>query len=109
MKKKKIMISIIVIVIIILAPYIFVETNTIIWGENFENSYKQTNMIGGIAYYKVFYCIKGKAKIYYVEQGHSAGHYVWFEKKNEKWKMTKWETVWSEYGSASGITIPYYR
>lgn len=33
MKKKKIMISIIVIVVIILAPYIFVETNTIIWGE----------------------------------------------------------------------------
>lgn len=108
--KKKIVISLIVVVILLIAlPYIFVEVNTALWGEKFENEYKQTNIISKIEYYKVFYYTGNKAKVYYVEEKHNSGNYIWFHKVNSKWKMVDWKTVWSEYGSASGITYPIYK
>lgn len=50
-----------------------------------------------------------KAKVYYVEENHDSGNYLWFHKVNSKWKMIEWKTVWSKYGSASGITYPIYK
>ncbi|MFQ6931278.1 MAG: hypothetical protein ACLRR3_09550 [Eubacterium sp.] len=44
-----------------------------------------------------------------MESDHEAGHFIWFKKEKSKWKMTKWTTVWSQYGSASGITFPFYK
>lgn len=109
MKKKIIWIVFIVLLLFIITPYIFVEINTLRYGEAFEEEYKQTGMIDSMAYFKVFSFSQHEAKIYYVEEGHDAGHFVWFEQKDEQWIMKKWETVWSEYGSASGITFPFYR
>ena len=108
MKKLK-KIIVVLIILIIIVPYLYVEINTLIWGNEFENEYKQTNMISEIEYYKVFYVIKNKAKVYYVDKGHEGGHYVWFEKEKSDWRMLHWDTVWSEYGSASGVTYPFYR
>ena len=90
-------------------PYLFVETNTFIFGKIFKKSYEQTNMISEIEYYKVFYYTGKNAKVYYVDGSIRAGHFVWLIKKGDKWEMEKWETVWSDVGSASGITFPFYR
>lgn len=109
MKKKIKRILIIFIFIVIVLPYLFVEANTIMFGDDFERLYEQTNMISQIEYYKIFYYTNKEAKVYYVEENHKTGNFVWFEKDGSNWKMKKWETVWSEYGSASGITFPFYR
>lgn len=109
MKKNILKLIIILMFLVVIVPYLFVEGNTLMFGNDFKDEYKQTNMISSIQYYKVFYVIDNKAKVYYVEKNHESGHYLWFEKENSKWKMTHWTTVWSEYGSASGITFPFYR
>ncbi len=36
------------------------------------------------------------------------GNFVWLKKKDSKWKMTVWNTAWSEQGSASGVIFTYY-
>ena len=109
MKNKIKIIVIVAMILIIFVPYIFVEGNTLLFGSEFKNQYKQTNMIDDIEYYKVFYNTNKTAKVYYVEADHEAGHFIWFKKEKSKWKMTKWTTVWSQYGSASGITFPFYK
>ena len=103
MKKKIKIIVIVALILIILVPYIFVEGNTLLFGSEFKNQYKQTNMIDDIEYYKVFYNTNKTAKVYYVESDHEAGHFIWFKKEKSKWKMTKWTTVWSQYGSALSL------
>lgn len=107
--KKKLILIILIIAIIIAIPYIYVEVNTAAYGNIFENEYQQTNMISKIEYYKVFYFTGKAAKVYYVEENHSSGNFLWFEKEDSDWKMVKWTTVWSKDGSASGITYPIYR
>ena len=67
-------------ILIIFVPYIFVEGNTLLFGSEFKNQYKQTNMIDDIEYYKVFYNTNKTAKVYYVESDHEAGHFIWFKK-----------------------------
>ena len=66
-------------------------------------------MISDVEYYKVFYYTGEKAKVYYIDGSVRAGHFVWFENQNGEWNMINWDTVWSEQGSASGITFPFYR
>lgn len=108
-KKKKAILILIIVIIVILIPYLFVEVNTLLFGAEFEKEYEQTNMISDVEYYKVFYDTGKKAKVYYVDGSIRAGNFVWFQKKGDEWTMEKWETVWSEQGSADGITFPFYR
>lgn len=107
MKKRVLLIVIIIIMLVVVFPYVVVEVNTVIWGDEFREEYKQTGMIRDIRYYKVFYVLDENAKIYYVDQ--DTGTFVYFVKEGERWKMQEYETVWSESGSASGITFPFYR
>lgn len=94
----------------IIIPYGQVEILTITHGNEFEKGYLQTNMIETIEYLKVMTYSTHKAKIYYVEEDKVAGHIVEFSRDNTgEWKYTKWETVWSTSGSASGFIWPYYR
>ena len=53
MKKKIKIIVIVALILIILVPYIFVEGNTLLFGSEFKNQYKQTNMIDDIAFLQV--------------------------------------------------------
>lgn len=95
-KTKKIILFIFVMFIIM--PYVFVEANTFLYGDKFEKSYEQINMISNLEYYKVFYYTGKEAKVYYVDESIRAGYFVWFKKKENKWKVKKWECVWSETG-----------
>lgn len=108
MKKKKRMfwIFVIIIMFVLILPYAVVEVNTIIWGDEFKEEYKQTGMISDINYYKVFYVIDDKAKIYYVDR--DTGTFVYFVRDGDMWKLDEYQTVWSQNGSASGVTFPFY-
>ena len=79
------------------------------FGEQFEKSYEQMHMTSDVEYYKVFYYTGDKAKVYYVDGSIHAGHFVWLKKKAGEWKMETWKTVWSEDGSARGITFLFYK
>ena len=108
LKIKKISrIMIVIMLILILLPYIVVETNTLLWGEQFKDEYKQTNMIDDVKFHKVFYINDEKAKIYYSSK--FSGDFVYFVNNKGKWEMECWDTVWSKNGSAEGITFPFYR
>ena len=107
MKKTKRIILILIVIIIM--PYLFVEMNTFLFGGKLAKSYKMTNLISDVEYYKVFHYTWNKSKVYYVDGNVRAGHFIWFKKKGDEWEIEKWETVWSEEGSASGFTVPFYR
>ena len=72
----------------------------------FEYAYNQGSMIGDVEYFKVLDCDGENAEIYFVSD--SAGWAVEFKRQDGKWKQTKWETVWSKSGSASGAVWPYF-
>ena len=79
-------------------PYIFVEGNTLLFGSEFKNQYKQTNMIDDIEYYKVFYNTIKLPKCIYVESDHEAGHFYLVQKRKVKMENDKMDygmvTVW---------------
>lgn len=108
--KKKIVIAIIIIIFtLIILPYAYVEITTALYGKQFAEEYKQTSMISSVEYYKVFSYNNQRAKVYYVERDPTITYFVYFEKDGSKWKMTSWDTVWSDFGSASNVTFPFYR
>lgn len=83
------------------------EVNTFMYGNQFHDEYKQTNMISGTQKLKVLKYSENKAKIYYSNKEY--GNIIIFEKKNNKWIMDTWDTVWSRTGSADGFIWPYVR
>lgn len=111
-KAKRVLLAIVCLFLLagVIIPYGKVELLTAIHGSEFENGHLQTNMIDGIAYLKVMTYSAHIAKVYYVEEGKTAGHIIEFSKDGTSgWEYIKWETVWSTSGSASGFIWPYYR
>lgn len=76
-------------------------------GDEFAEGYKQCNMIGDIEYLKVLDYSDSSARVYYVSEDYFSGNVFTFTEENGVWKMEKWETVWSKYGSADGFLWPY--
>ena len=79
-------------------PYIFVEGNTFLFGSEFKNQYKQTNMIDDIEYYKVFIIQIKLPKCIMWNQTMKQVILFGSKKEKSKWKMTKMDygmvTVW---------------
>ena len=65
-------------------------------------------MIDEIKNFKVLSCKNDTAKVYYIEKNNTRAHILRFEKQNDNWTESSWETVWSKSGSASGIVYPYW-
>ena len=76
--------------------------------EEFATLYKLTNMIGSVDYLKVMDYSDSKARVYYVTKKDS-GNLITFVKQKGQWKLKKWATIWSHYGSADGFVWPYFR
>lgn len=94
----------------VVIPYGTVEFLTALHGNEFAKGYLQTRMIDNIAYLKVMTYSEHEAKVYYVEEGKTAGHTMTFARNGtHDWEYIRWETVWSTSGSASGFIWPYYR
>ncbi|MBR2191485.1 MAG: hypothetical protein IJ883_07795 [Eubacterium sp.] len=100
-----------IVFLFLVIPYGKVEMNTMLHKNEFSDCYRQTNMISDVEYLKVFSYSKNKAKVFYKSKdGDGFGEdFVYLKKKNGKWKMYNWETIWASSGSASEFTYPLYR
>ncbi len=95
-----------IIMFILFFPYFKAEFLTLKYGNEFNDLQKQTNMLTDADYHKVISYSKDTAKVFYVS---GSGDLMIFKKdSNGNWKLSNWETVWSDSGSASGFMWPYY-
>ena len=106
--KNKVIIALIlsVLFLFLYIPYLKVEVNTLIYHDEFQNSYKLTNMFDNPKFFKVFYVKSGRAKILYGNDHEEI--VVFMKEKNNKWTYDCWDSVWSDMGSASEYTYPFY-
>lgn len=74
----------------------------------FEFAYKSNTMLGDMEYFKVLSCDETTARVYYVEEGNTVASVLTFEKENDAWVETRWDTIWSTRGSASDVIWPYW-
>ncbi len=108
---------VLIIILILLASFLLVwgvslirnEILTARYGEQFEDGYKQCNMISGIEYLKVMEYCETDAKVYYVSAHNTGADLFTFHREDGQWVMTRWETIWSTSGSASDCVWPYLR
>lgn len=75
----------------------------------FQELYKDNTMLNGIDSLKVLGYASDTTRIYYVANNRSSGNILVFNKENDRWSCTSWETVWSKSGSADGFVWPYIR
>lgn len=95
---------------VLIIPYIKVEILTYLYGKEFDGLDKQTNMLVGSEYYKVFsYDSKHFARVYYIDKDHTSRNLITFTKEDGAWKLYQWDTIWSSSGSADSFMWPYYR
>ncbi len=85
------------------------EILTHCYESQFQELYKDNTMLNEIDYLKVLGYTSDTARIYYVAKGRSSGNILVFNKENDRWSCTSWETVWSKSGSADGFVWPYIR
>lgn len=83
-----------------------IESLTSEYYSDFEYSYLQNTMIDDVEYFKVMECDGITAKVYYVTE--TDGSLLYFEKTEDGWNQSRWETVWAENGSASGVIWPFW-
>ena len=113
-KKKKISMVIILIILIlfimlIAVPYAKAEVLTYKYGDQFQELYKQTNIIADIEYLKVIEYSDKLAKVCYISKDHQSSNVITFKQQDETWVIDSWVTIWSKTGSADGFVWPYYR
>ena len=111
MKKKLITIAIAVIMIPIVfwvSSLIKCEVLTQKYFDDFENAYAQNTMLEEMEYFKVLQCNGNTAEVYYVSKGKTGANVLSFEKINDTWVETDWQTIWSTSGSASEVIYPYW-
>ena len=95
-------------VVYVVVPYTRVEVLTYRYGNQFENEYNQTTMVGYVDYLKVMDYSEEEATIFYVTKGVD-GIQMKFLKIDSFWVLDEWNVVWSTSGSADGFIWPYYR
>jgi len=105
-----------VIVILIAAPLALwagalakTEYLTYRYGTLFAEEYKQCTMVYDVVRYKVLEYSEENARVYYVEKDRIAGHEFTFVYSDNKWVMTRWNTIWAKPGSADEFIWPYIR
>jgi len=112
--KKFLVFNLFVIFVIIIfiwsIPIINNEIKTVKYGDEFYDSYKQSNMINSIKSYKVLEYSDSKSKVYYISvyNKSESGFVFHFEKSGEKWSMIGYDCIWSETGSAESFIWPYF-
>lgn len=106
-KKKRWLWFITALLLIILAfPYIKAEYLTARYGDEFAGQEQQTRMLNPAKYYKVIDYSPTQASVFYVSD---TGDVITFDKTEDGWQMTDWETIWATTGSSDEFYWPYYR
>ena len=86
-------------------PFIKHKILTTEYGFEFIGLQKMTNMLDDVKYLKVLHYSNENASIYYYDS--DGGNILEFAKQDNKWKMIKWNTIWSRSGSADDFIWPY--
>ena len=84
------------------------EILTLFHGNEFAEVYKENTMLGDMEYWKVLDISQDYARVYFVSENHSNANVLTFIKEDGKWRYKKWETIWSQSGSASEVIWPYW-
>lgn len=116
-KSLKIKRIVLIVIVALLAGFLLVwgismvrnEILTAKYGEQFEDEYKQINLLSGIEYLKVLSYGENKAEIYYVTSDRSSAVLLYFSRIDDKWELDWWDVIWSSSGSADGCVWPYLR
>jgi len=107
LKKLKILIVFLFVIILIL-PYLFVEINTLLYKNEFENLYLETWEISGDNYCKVFIRSEKYSKVFYATEDSTFMCYFLKDETLDKWVLDRCEVLWSGSGSASEFSFPFY-
>ena len=99
---------VIVLLVLLILPYLFVEINTVLYKDEFEQLYTQAWEITDDNYCKVFYKRKNKSKVFYATDTSTFMCYFVWENADEEWALDKCDVLWSEHGSASDFSFPFY-
>lgn len=102
------LLCLIVLVIIWVISLIRCEILTHKYYNDFEYAYSDNSMLGEMEYFKVLKCDDNTAEIYYVSKNMTAANVLTFQKQDDVWVETEWETIWSDSGSASEVIYPYW-
>ena len=94
------------IAIALIVPYIIVEVNTYLYGQETESLYGQTGVISNDNYQKVLKFNKNYSKVLYITPDSISE--CEFKKENNEWTLLKWRCIVSKNGSADGFFYPYY-
>lgn len=103
-----VLIIIIAFVVIWLASLLKCEILTWIYHDDFEFAYTDNTMLGDMKYLKVLKCNDETAEVYYVGKDMTHGSVLTFEKQDENWVETRWDTIWSTGGNAADVIFPYW-
>ena len=82
------------------------------YGEQFEYSYREYTMIQSPDYHKILEYNDTEIVVYYVARGRDGGgDTLRFTRsgKDAEWTFVRWDTIWSNSGSASEFVWPYIR
>lgn len=93
---------------LVIVPYARVEILTNKYGDQFQDLYKQTNIISDIEYLKVLKYENDSATICYISREHQSSNVIIFVRQNEVWTLDSWDTIWSKTGTADGFSWPLY-
>ncbi len=116
MNKRKILVAFVLLILaVIFIPYLWVEINTALHKEEFKDLYLQTyetvednHCIGEDNYCKVFYKIGNEAKVFYATNTSTFMCRFSRNSTDDVWKICDADVLWSEYGSASNFSFPFY-
>lgn len=113
MKNKKLIkwIPLCFLIIIIMIQFVALIKSEILtrqYYSDFKNAYEGNTMLGDMEYFKVLKCNGKTAKVYYVSEDRTMGNVLSFEKIDNNWQETNWDTIWSASGSASDVIWPYW-
>lgn len=103
-------------------PLAFVLVFLVVWGasllkceiltnkyyDELEYAHVENTMLDKVDYLKVLKCDGEIAEVYYVCENDTVGNVLKYQKENDQWKETEWNTIWSKQGSADEMLWPYW-
>lgn len=105
-KKKLVLYLVMAISVLLVLPYLVVEVKTLIHGEEVEDLYSRTDIIGSNNYCKVLDYSKDQMVVIYADT--KSVNKCYFGTIDGIWILESWETIYSTQGSASEFHYPVY-
>lgn len=118
-KKKYLAWSIPLLLLLPLIPYLFIDLQTAVFGQNLkpvvDRTLQREDPGGKLLKYKLLQISPSSATVYVQEavaipcgKDSESALIFYFTNSNQVWKLKHWDTIWSDCGSADGITFPPY-